>query len=64
MNDAHEITKKPEVAAAAHALNEAIARAAMSGHTIKLSVRTFPGVGAVARCPQVKVEIEAKEAST
>lgn len=34
-------------------LNRVIAEAAMKGHEVKLSIRSFPGVGIIKKCPQV-----------
>lgn len=40
---------------AADALNDALTRCAMAGIELKLSIRTHPGMGKIAKCPQVKV---------
>lgn len=53
-----EATPAEQVERAVEAFNDVLIRVAQRGAAVKISVRSFPSVGRIARCPQVKAEVQ------
>ncbi len=56
--DERAVTPKEQLDRATTAFNQVLINLAQQGQAVKISVRSFPSVGNIAKCPQIKAEIQ------